>query len=56
MRRLYRMTLEMLEIDSKGKSAPKYTHDFLRHLATGAPYWPSIAHGTHVTFFKMKVC
>jgi hypothetical protein len=30
------MTLEMPEIDSKGKSAPKYTRDFSRHPDTGA--------------------
>jgi hypothetical protein len=31
-----------------------YTRHFWRHPATGAPYWPGIACGPHVTFFKMK--
>ena len=47
MWRFYRMTLEMPEIDSKGKNA--------RIRVIFDPYWPCIACGPHVTFFfKMK--
>jgi hypothetical protein len=50
------LSVYMFDVSSSNTqaSAPRRVIVYVIRLRAGAPYWPGIAYGLHVTFFKMK--